>query len=175
MDSVTVFQVAADRIETHFDDLAAIIRESVGGGGAIGFLQPFTADDADRFWRRTIRPEIASGQRILFAAARNGPIVGTVQLVVGMPPNQPHRCEIAKMAVRPAARRQGIARALLAAAERQARALGRTLVTLDTRTGDSAEALYASMGFERAGIIPDYALDPDGAARHATTCMFKRL
>ena len=102
-------------------------------------------------------------------------IVGTVQLLTVMPPNQPHRCEIAKMIVHPQARRLGIGRALMNEALDRARELGKTLVTLDTRTGDAAEPLYASVGFEVAGVIPDFAWDPDGKALHATTYMFRRI
>ena len=104
-----------------------------------------------------------------------GDLVGTVQLITAMPPNQPHRCEIAKMIVHPRARRLGIGRSLMNRALHRARELGKTLVTLDTRTGDVAEPLYASVGFEVAGVIPDFAWDPDGKARHATTYMFRRI
>ena len=118
--------------------------------------------------------EFALGRQ-LRALHDGGEIVGTVQLLTAMPPNQPHRCEVAKMIVHPSARRLGIGRCLIARAIEHAEELGKTLVTLDTRTGDAAEPLYASVGFEVAGIIPDFAWDPDGRARHSTTYMFRRI
>ena len=98
-----------------------------------------------------------------------------MQLVLSMPPNQPHRAEIAKMIVHPAARRLGLGRALMEAALDAAKSRGKTLVTLDTRTGDTAEPLYRSVGFEVAGVIPDFAWDPDGRAMHGTTYMYRRI
>ena len=98
-----------------------------------------------------------------------------MQLILALPPNQPHRCEVAKMMVHPVARRKGVGRALMAALETEARAAGKTLITLDTKTGDKAEPLYKAAGFRTAGIIPGFALDPDGAAMHATTYMYKAL
>jgi ribosomal protein S18 acetylase RimI-like enzyme len=155
--------------------LARILVDSVGGGAAIGFMAPVSFDDALLFWSRDVAGEIDSNRRILFVAEKGGRVVGTVQVIVGMPANQPHRCEVAKMIVAPAARRQGIGRALISHAIGYAQQIGKTLITLDTRTGDAATPLYLSVGFEVAGIIPDYAWDPDGRARHATTYMFRRL
>ncbi|WP_138468540.1 GNAT family N-acetyltransferase [Poseidonocella sp. HB161398] len=155
--------------------LAEILVGSVAGGAAIGFMAPLAETEARRFWAEDVRAEIEAGRRVLFGAERAGRLLGTVQLVTAMPPNQPHRCEIAKMMVHPAARRQGIGRQLMTAALGHARGLGRTLVTLDTRSGDAAAPLYASVGFEVAGEIPDFAWDPDGRARHATTYMYRRL
>ena len=90
-------------------------------------------------------------------------------------PNQRHRAEVAKLLVHPDARRQGIGRSLMVAVEELARAESRTLLTLDTRTGDSAEPLYLSMGYVAAGAIPGYAAVPYSAALEATTIMYKTL
>jgi len=92
-----------------------------------------------------------------------------------MPPNQQHRYAVAKIIVHPDARRLGIGRCLIARAIEHARDVGKTLITLDTRTGDVAEPLYTSAGFEFEGVIPDFAWNPDGQARHATTYMFRRI
>lgn len=162
-------------IEARLDDLCDILIDSIAAGASISFMAGIARQEAANFWLRDIGREIASGDRQLFCAEINDDLVGTVQLVTAMPPNQPHRCEIAKLIVHPKARRQGVGRALMDAALRQAGAMGKTLVTLDTRSGDSAEPLYASVGFEVAGIIPDFAWDPDGSARSPTTYMFKRL
>lgn len=164
-----------DALETHLAALNSILVQSVAAGAAIGFLQPVAPDAAARFWAGDVLADLRAGRRVLFVAQRGGRAVGTVQLVIAMPKNQPHRCELAKMIVDPACRRQGIGRALVSTALEHARQIGKTLVTLDTRTGDVAETLYRAAGFEVAGVIPDYALDPDGRAAHATTYMYCRL
>ena len=168
-------ELDAAGIRDRMDPLCRILVDSVADGAAISFMAPVSHEDAARFWSDAVIPEAAAGRRLVFGAERGGDLVGTVQLLTAMPPNQPHRCEIAKMIVHPAARRAGIGRALMTRALDRARDLGKTLVTLDTRTGDVAEPLYASVGFEVAGVIPDFAWDPDGRATHATTYMFRRL
>lgn len=170
-----IIELDGPALEQRLSALAQILADSVAQGAAIGFMAPLAHDDAARFWRESVQPEIVAGRRILFGAQRDGDILGTVQLITGMPLNQPHRCEIAKMIVHPHARRLGIGRALMTRAIDRARELGKTLITLDTRTGDVAEPLYASVGFEVAGVIPDYAWDADGKAKHATTYMYRRV
>lgn len=170
-----VIEIEAGSVEGHVAALSRILVDSVADGAAISFMAPLSEADAARFWRDDVGREVAAGRRALSAARLKGEIVGTVQLVTGMPPNQPHRCEVAKMIVHPGARRLGIGRALMKHALWHAEAIGKTLVTLDTRTGDAAEPLYASVGFQVAGVIPDFAWDADGRARHGTTYMFRRL
>jgi GNAT superfamily N-acetyltransferase len=159
-------------IDATLDALSRILAESVNAGAAIGFMAPMLDHDAAHFWRDDVRPEVARGRRIVFGALHGTEIVGTVQLLTAMPPNQPHRAEIAKMIVHPRARRLGIGRALMLHAIARAESLGKMLLTLDTRTGDPAAVLYASVGFEVAGVIPGFACDPDGAGLHSTTYMF---
>jgi GNAT superfamily N-acetyltransferase len=170
-----IIELDGPALEQRLAALARILADSVALGAAIGFMDTLTRDDAAHFWRDSVQPEVIAGRRILFVAQRDEEVLGTVQLITGMPLNQPHRCEIAKMMVDPRARRLGLGRALMTRAIDRARELGKTLITLDTRTGDVAEPLYASVGFEAAGVIPDYAWDPDGKARHATTYMYRRL
>jgi GNAT superfamily N-acetyltransferase len=172
---VQLFDMDSEDIDRRLSALVQILADSVAAGGAISFMAPLSYDDAARFWSQDVRAEVAAGRRVLFGAERGGEFLGTVQLITALPPNQPHRCEIAKMIVHPRARRFGIGRALMSRALDRARQLGKTLVTLDTKTGDVAEPLYASVGFEVAGVIPDYAWDPDGKALHATTIMFRRV
>lgn len=170
-----VLLLDADELHACLNELCQIVIESVRGGAAISFMLPVSQAEVRLFWQQEIAPEVEAGQRLLLAARHQGQIVGTVQLVLAMPPNQAHRCEISKMMVHPAARRLGIGRSLMQAALDEARKVGKKLVTLDTRTGDAAEPLYLSVGFQKAGIIPDFADDPDGQARHATTYMYKRI
>lgn len=159
----------------NIDSLSRVLIDTVKAGGAVGFLAPLSKCDADNFWKNSIYPELVADRRILFVAKQVDRIVGTVQLLSRLQPNQPHRCEIAKMMVHPDARRQGIGRSLMEEALKQAEGLNKTLVTLDTRTGDVAESLYRSLGFTPMGIVPGFALNPDGKVLHDTTYLYKQL
>ena len=130
---------------------------------------------AGAFWENQIFPDVRAGNRLLFQAMVEGQAAGTAQLLTGLPENQPHRAEVAKLLVHPRYRRRGIARALMHALEEEARQRGKSLLTLDTRTGDSAEPLYASLGFKVAGVIPDYCRAPEENRLEATTYMYKSL
>ena len=101
-------------------------------------------------------------------------IVGTVQLLLAQPENQPHRADLAKMIVHRRARRRGIGAALMMAAEEVARECGKTLLVLDTWTGSDAERLYARLGWIRVGEIPGYALMARGGLR-GTTVYYREL
>jgi GNAT superfamily N-acetyltransferase len=110
---------------------------------------------------------------LVVAEDDRGAIIGTAQAVWATPENQPHRAEISKMLVHRRARRLGVGAAVLNAAEAAARERGRTLLVLDTASAD-AERLYERSGWHRVGIIPDYALLPEGG-RCATVVYYKRL
>jgi ribosomal protein S18 acetylase RimI-like enzyme len=172
---VQIIELDNRAIDEKLEDLSQILALSVAEGAAISFMTPLSLEDASLFWSGNVQPEVVAGRRILFGAERAGNLLGTVQLLTAMPHNQFHRCEIAKMIVHPQARRLGIGRSLMNRALNRAGELGKTLVTLDTRTGDVAEPLYASIGFEVAGVIPDFAWNPDGKAKHATTYMFRHI
>jgi ribosomal protein S18 acetylase RimI-like enzyme len=165
----------ADALGQHLDQFGDMLCACVHDGASIGFIEPFTMTDAVAFWRDRIIPALSGGKRTLYAAFDGARVVGTVQLDYDTMPNQRHRGDISKLMVRPDCRRRGIARLLMLAAENRARELDRTLLTLDTRTGDSAEILYASLGFQTTGVIPDYARDPDSEILSATTVMYKLL
>ena len=155
--------------------LAEILHATVHAGASVSFILPFSLEEAREFWLTRVLPSVVTGGRCVLLARSGSAITGTVQLDLAMPPNQQHRAEIAKLLVHPHARRRGIGRALMEAAEDVARSAGRTLLTLDTRTGDSAEPLYRSMGYLTAGIIPNYARDSASPTLHATTFMYKEL
>lgn len=154
-------------------ELAALLHACVHDGASIGFILPFTRDDAVRFWTGKVAPALQSGARVLLVARSGGRLAGSVQLGIDTMPNQAHRADVSKLLVDPDFRRRGIATALMRAIELQARALDRSLLTLDTRTGDSAEPLYRSLGYQTAGTIPGYALDPAGLKCDPTTIMYK--
>jgi ribosomal protein S18 acetylase RimI-like enzyme len=172
MGNTDVTELDGKAIMLRLEALTRILADSVAAGAAVSFMSPLSDAEAARFWLRDVQGEVSAGRRVLFGAERDRELVGTVQLLTSMPPNQPHRCEIAKMIVHPRARRLGVGRSLMNSALHRARALGKTLVTLDTRTGDVAQSLYESVGFKVAGVIPDFAWNPDGKAKHATTYMF---
>ena len=146
--------------EANIEALAALKIDVVEGGASIGFMLPIDAARAEAFWRR-IAAGVDGGERVLFVADDGDGIVGTVQLVLEQPENQPHRADVAKMLVANRARRRGIGAALMKAAEQEAQARGKTLLVLDTASAD-AERLYTRLGWQRCGTVPGYALLPQG-------------
>jgi len=165
-----------DDIDQHLRGLGELLHSNVHAGASIGFVLPFSALDSEAYWRETVRPAIGAGGLFLLVARRLEKIIGSVQLNHDTPANQPHRADVKKLLVHPTFRRQGVARALMGELERHARKLGRSLLTLDTRTGDSAEPLYASLGFQTVGIIPGFCVDTIEQQRlDSTTIMYKPL
>ena len=160
--------------DREIEELSDVLIDCVEGGASVSFMLPMTRGKALAFWRKIAASE-ARGERVVLAAEdAAGTILGTVQLILDLPENQPHRADLAKMLVHRRARRRGVAAALLAAAEDSAIHAGRTLLVLDTVTGSDAERLYARHGWQRSGEIPDYALWPDGRPC-PTTFYFKSL
>ena len=157
------------------EDLAAMLKACVDAGASIGFVHPFALDEARGFWRDRVIPAVGRGERRLLVARLDGRVLGTVQLELATMPNQRHRGEVSKLMVHPEGRRQGIGRELMQRIEAVAVEEGRWLLTLDTRTGDAAEPLYAALGFETAGRIPHYAHAPEAERYDSTTYMFKVL
>ena len=164
--------LSAAETDAALDALSDILVDCVAGGASVSFMLPFGLDDARAFWRK-IAGEVAQGDRALFGATLDGRLVGTVQLGLAGPPNQTHRADIAKLLVHRSARGRGLARALMTAAEAEARARGRTLLTMDTASG-TAERLYLDLGYVRVGVIPGYARLPDGPLCD-TTVFYKQL
>lgn len=166
--------LTASEAEAAVPQLARILVDCVEGGASVGFMQPLTAVRAQRFWAR-IADAVAAGERLLLVAepGDGGPPVGTVQVVLAQPENQPHRGDISKMLVMRAARGRGAGQALMRAAERAAIDHGKTLLVLDTAS-DAAERLYAREGWVRVGVVPDFALLPEGPPCD-TVFYYKRL
>jgi GNAT superfamily N-acetyltransferase len=159
--------------DREIDALSDVLIDCVEGGASVSFMLPMTRAKAEDFWRATWA-SVARGERVVLVAEdEGGHIVGTVQIILAQPENQPHRGDLVKMLVHRRVRRQGVGAALLVAAERAALDAGKTLLMLDTAS-DDAEHLYARRGWQRCGQIPAYALMPDGAPC-ATTIFFKLL
>jgi ribosomal protein S18 acetylase RimI-like enzyme len=167
--------LSAEEAAARLDELAALLHACVQAGASVNFVLPFGPADSLAFWRSKVLPALRAGGRVLWVARQGGRVVGSVQLHHDTPPNQPHRAEVTKLLVHPEFRRRGIARALMGELEREARRLGRSLITLDTRTGDSAEPLYASLGYRTVGIIPGYCRDTIEDRLDPTTIMYKVL
>jgi len=152
--------------------LSALLIDCVEGGASVSFMHPLPMAKAQAFWGR-VADDVATGARALLVAEDEAGIVGTVQLVLEQPENQPHRADVAKMLVHRRARRQGAGAALMHAAEAAARQAGKTLLVLDT-ADTTAARLYARLGWQAAGVIPRYALLPAGG-ECATTYFYREL
>ena len=162
-------------LEADLDELAEVLHAAVHAGASVSFVLPFSMEEARAFWRDRVARDIASGGTRMIVARAGGRIVGTVQLELPWPPNQRHRGEVKKLLVHPAWRGNGIGRLLMTALEEIARAERRSLLTLDTRTGDRAEPLYRSLGYIPAGVIPRYARAPEAPVLEDTTFLYKEL
>lgn len=154
-------------------ELADVLQDCVAGGASVGFMASLTRDQATGFWRR-IGTEVAAGQRALLVASDESGICGTVQLLLALPDNQPHRADLCKLLVHRRARRRGLAAALMSAAEGLARQCGRSLLVLDAVTDGDAARLYARLGWTRVGDVPGFALYPDGR-ECGTTYFYRRV
>jgi ribosomal protein S18 acetylase RimI-like enzyme len=153
--------------------LGQLLVETVADGGSVSFMHPLPLTDAEIFWSESLA-SAARGERIVLGAFDGAALIGTVTLLLNLPPNQPHRAEIAKMMTRLGHRHRGVATALMHAAEQFAIERGRTLLVLDTAVEEGASGLYEKLGFQLTGIIPDYALKPHGGLT-GTMIYWKRI
>jgi GNAT superfamily N-acetyltransferase len=158
--------------EVELEGLTDVLMDCVEGGASVSFMWPLAREKALAFWK-SVAAGVASGERVLLVAEDESGIVGTVQLIVSQPENQPHRADLAKMLVHRRARRQGVGAALMQAAEQAAREAGKTLLVLDTASAE-AERVYERAGWQRVGAIPDFALLPQGGWC-ATVLFYRQL
>ena len=175
MNDIRIEELTSETFPQHVDALTDILHAVVLDGASVGFILPFPREQSEAFWRERIGPALKTGRRCLFIARAKDAVAGTVQLDHDLSPNQRHRAEVAKLLVHPAHRNRGIAKKLLARLEQRAQGLGRRLITLDTRSGDVAEALYRAQGYQVAGRIPGYCRAPEAERLDPTTYMFKQL
>ncbi len=153
--------------------LGRILQACVEDGASVSYLPPLPLQTAEALYRRAAT-DIAAGRRVLLAAWLDGTLTGSVMLDLAMPPNQPHRAEVQKMLVDPAARRRGVARALMTAIEAEAAQARKTLLVLDTRQGDPSEILYRGQGWNQVGVIPEFCVNADGTLS-GTVLFYKKL
>ncbi len=173
MSSYTIERLDAAAAAREVPALAEVLFDCVEGGASVSFLWPFSRERAAAFWEG-VAAKVARSEAILLAARDDDGICGTVHLSTAVPENQPHRADVTKMLVHRRARRRGVGGALLGAVEAAAADAGRTLLMLDTVTGGDAERLYSRAGWTVCGVIPDYALFPDGRLC-STTVFFKNM
>ena len=169
----TIRILDADATREAIPDLSDILSDCINGGASLGFMLPFEPQDATAYWNG-IADEVEKGIIILAVAEVEGRAVGTVQIGLASKPNQPHRGDLMKLLVHHDARGLGLSRKLMEAVEAEAARQGRTLLVLDTATGSDAERIYPRFGWERVGVIPDYALWPQGGLC-GTTLFYKRI
>ena len=170
--SVEIVALDAAAAKAAIGELADVLADCVEGGASVSFMLPYSRGDAEKYFEKVIA-SVARGETVLVAAKLDGRTVGAVQLGLDMPPNQPHRGDIRKLLVHRSARNHGLGAALMERAEQEAKARGRTLLVLDT-AGSEAERLYARTGWQRVGVVPDYAMWPGGGFCD-TTFFWKKL
>jgi ribosomal protein S18 acetylase RimI-like enzyme len=158
---MSVRRLDAGEARERIGQLADVLFDCVEGGASVSFMLPMARETALNFWKK-VADGIARGERTLLVAEDGEGIAGTVQLITDMPENQPHRADVAKLLVHRRARGMGIGRRLMEAVEDAARERGRRVLVLDTAS-ETAERLYERLGWQRVGVVPDYALLPGGA------------
>ena len=171
--AIEIRRLAGGELAERLDELAGVLFDCVAGGASIGYMDGFSHDEARAAFAGWAA-DVDAGRRLLLAAFDDGRLVGSVQVILSLPPNQPHRGEITKLLVHRSARRRGVAELLMERADDEARAEGKTLLVLDAVTGGDAERLYARVGWTKVGVIPDFALFPDGRFCD-TTFFYKAL
>jgi len=168
-----IVRFSAEQAEENISQLAALLIDAVDSGASLGFLPPLSEAEALAYWRGVV-DALREGDRILLVALESGLIQGSVQLVLEMRANGNHRAEAMKLFVHRRARRRGLAKTLMSAAESTARELGRTLLIMDTRQGGEAEKMCESLGYVRFGEVPGYARSSNGQL-HTTVFFYRTL
>jgi len=174
MTTSSLYPLSADDILSRIDELCDVLENCVQGGASVSFMLPFGREKSQAFWLN-VAQSVKRGERLLLVDELEGEgIVGTVQLILDQPDNQPHRADVAKLLVHDRARRKGVAGRLMNALETAARDNGKSVLVLDTSTGSGAETFYVNAGWEKVGEIPRYALMPDGEMT-STSVFYKFL
>lgn len=174
MATSSLYSLSADDILSRIDELCDVLENCVQGGASVSFMLPFGREKSQAFWLNVVQ-SVKRGERMLLVDELEGEgIVGTVQLILDQPENQPHRADVAKLLVHDRARRKGVAGRLMNALETAARDNGKSVLVLDTSTGSGAETFYVNAGWEKVGEIPRYALMPDGEMT-STSVFYKFL
>lgn len=180
VERLAITRLEGEGARRHLCTLSGILHACVHAGASVGFVLPFPEEESDAWWEGSVLPAVTSGERVLLIAEVERPgkdrtVVATGQLQLAQLPNQYHRADVMKVLTHPDHRRRGYARAIMAELEWIARNNGKRALTLDTRSGDTAEPLYRSLGYKVAGAIPDYCRHPFEDRLEATTYMHKAI
>jgi GNAT superfamily N-acetyltransferase len=159
---VSIEELPSAAVVAAAEDLGRLLLDAHAAGMALGLAAPLTPDRATAEWTATAA-KLAPNDRVLLAARLEGRIVGTVQVVRASTENGRHRAEIVRFAVAGDMRGRGIGRLLLDAAVDRARTIGITLLWLTTHADTDSDRIYERLGWTRVGVIPGYAVRPDGA------------
>jgi predicted N-acetyltransferase YhbS len=173
MSAVTLGRLEASAHAPDWAALGTLLQDAVAAGASLGFWSPMDELAAAAYWE-DIREAIPRAHTVVLVARFEGEIVGSVVVTDCPQENARHRADISKLMVHTEYRRHGLGRRLIQAAEQEGRARGKTLLVLDTRTGDPAEILYVREGWRCAGVIPNYTVERDGAS-HDTSVFYKHL
>ena len=173
LEDVEIREIVERDVAEGLDDLLELLNDAVDSGASVGFLSPLDPELAIRYWRERY-DEARRGSRIVLVAAAGSRIIGSVQIAFASQQNASHRGEVQRLLVHRSAQRRGLGTELMRRLEALARARGKTLLFLNTRSDDAPEALYARLGYRSVGRIPDFARNPDGSL-NTTTLMYKRL
>ncbi|MEZ4706621.1 MAG: GNAT family N-acetyltransferase [Caldilineaceae bacterium] len=158
---ITIMKIMASEVKELGGQLVALLQNTVDNGASVGFIAPLSTLEAQEYWQG-VMAAVEEGHKILLIATEDGRVAGAVQLALEPRANGNHRAEVQKLMVHTGFRRRGIGRLLMEALHEEARRAQRTLIVLDTRTGDDAGRLYERMGYRLAGIIPRYARSSAG-------------
>jgi GNAT superfamily N-acetyltransferase len=173
MTAAQVVELSPAAMQERRSELVDLLADAIEGGASMNYVLPFRREDLDAYWKG-VAVDVEHRARVVLAIIDGGCVKGSVQLVPCRKPNQPHRADVEKLLVLSTYRQRGAGTALMSAVEHRARESGRWLLTLDTRTDSTADALYPRWGWHAVGNIPDYALDPDGKPAPCTI-YWKRL
>ncbi|KNC09372.1 GCN5 family acetyltransferase [Klebsiella sp. RIT-PI-d] len=172
--SITLHSFSGDDILCHLDALTDILEDCIAGGASVSFMLPCQRDTLKAWWTNIAQSTDMKERLVLVALDSDQRPIGTVQLILSQPENQPHRADVAKLLVHSRARRQGVAAQLISMLESTSLLHHKTLLVLDTATGSGAEMFYQQQGWHKSGEIPDYALMPDGVLT-ATSVYYKQM
>ncbi|KAF5343402.1 hypothetical protein D9757_013813 [Collybiopsis confluens] len=161
--------------------LALLLKECVHNNIVMNFIQPFSIEEGEKFWK-DLEQGVNENKQFIIVALEGDPnervepvMLGCVILYLSQQPNAKHRGEIGKLIVGREHQRKGIGKMLLTVLEEEARKHGRTILFLDTQTGSKAETFYKRVGYIPVGVIPDICLAPDGKELTSCTFFYKRI
>ncbi len=142
---------------TDLDDLCDATESAIREGGGFGWLKPPPRHILEAFWKGIL---LIPEKRVVVGRL-DRVIAGSVQLTRAPRNNeaQGFAGTLSAAFVAPWARGHGLGRGMIHEVERVAREMGLAVLNLDLRdTQQAALRLYETMGYQRWGTHPDYAL-----------------